>query len=65
MKRNISFPGILLGAVAAVLAYLLVSHSAIGWMLLGMVVGALAAGATLAQRSRISASPATYVDVKK
>ena len=65
MKRNISFPGILLGAVAAVLAYLLVSHSAIGWMLLGMVVGALAAGATLAQRSRISASPVTYVDVKK
>lgn len=65
MKRNISYPGILLGAVAAVLAYLLVSHSAIGWMLLGMVVGALAAGASLAQRNRMAAASSSYVDVEK
>jgi len=61
MKRNISLPGVLLGGVTAVLVYLLVSHSAIGWMLLGMAVGAVAAGAVLAQRNHESA----YADVKK
>ena len=65
MKRSISFPGILLGAVAAVLVYLLVSHSFIGWMLLGMAVGALAAGASLAQRNRMDAASSSYGNVKK
>ena len=65
MSRKISLPGMLLGAVAAVVAYLLVSRSVIGWILLGMVLGAMAAGAALAQRSRLSVPASTYAEVKK
>ena len=65
MSRKISLPGMLLGAVAAVVAYLLVSPSAIGWILLGMILGAMAAAAVMAQRNRPSAPAASYVDVKQ
>ena len=65
MSRKVSLPGMLLGAVTALVAYLLVSRSVIGWILLGMVLGAMAAAAALAQRSRLSVPASTYAEVKK
>ena len=65
MLRKVSLSGLLWGAAAAVVAYLLVSPSAIGWILLGMILGAMAAAAVMAQRSRPSAPAASYVDVKQ
>ena len=65
MLRKVSLSGLLWGAVAAVVAYLLVSPSAVGWILLGMVLGAMAAAAVMAQRNRLSAPAASYVDVKQ
>ena len=65
MAGKVSLPGLLLGAVTAVVAYLLVSPSAIGWILLGMVLGAMAAAATLAHRSRASVPASSYAEAKK
>ena len=49
MKGKISLPGLLLGALTALIAGLLISHYSFGWMVLGVALGMLL-GSALGRR---------------
>lgn len=55
MKGKISLPGLLLGALTALLAGLLVSHYSFAWLVLGVALG-MVLGAAMGRRAR--ANPA-------
>ena len=46
MKGKISLPGLLLGAVTALIAGLLVSHYSFAWLILGVALGMLMGSAS-------------------
>jgi hypothetical protein len=50
MKGRISLPGLLLGALTALLAGLLVSHYSFAWLVIGVALG-LVMGAALTRRT--------------
>ena len=53
MKGKISLPGLLLGAVTALIAGLLVSHYSFAWLILGVALGMLM-GSALGRRDPIN-----------
>ena len=50
MKGKISLPGLLLGALTALLAGLLVSHYSFAWLVLGVALG-MVLGAAMGRRA--------------
>ena len=53
MKGKISLPGLLLGALTALIAGLLISHYSFGWMVLGVALGMLL-GSALGRRDPVN-----------
>ena len=45
MTRKISLPGLVLGAMTAVIASLLVSHYSLAWLLIGIAAGTVVGAA--------------------
>jgi hypothetical protein len=41
MKDRVSLSGVLAGGITAVIAYLLVGHYFVSWLLVGLVLGAI------------------------
>ncbi|HEY6253005.1 MAG TPA: hypothetical protein VI685_23855 [Candidatus Angelobacter sp.] len=53
MKGKISLPGLLFGALTALVAGLLVSHYSFAWMILGVALGMLM-GSALGRRDPVN-----------
>jgi NAD/NADP transhydrogenase beta subunit len=55
MTHKVSLSGVLAGGLTAVIAYLLVGHYFVSWLLVGLVLGAVV-GAMLARRTPVQSA---------